>query len=329
MFWLFTAVFISFFIPSVWGLIWKALTEQPLNFFLAAASTYIAWRLFKYWGRFSYELKQAKKLISLKVIMPRDDSKIDQEKRTEKDFKEKIAVMEQLFRALWEVKSLNFWQMLHFWFFRNIIMSFELFLENGQLMFYVVTQPKLVSIVEKQVTSFYPNAEVTPEKTPDIWPKGTKLVGYHMTFSKRFYYPIRYYTDMQDDPLNGISNVLSKLNPDEKASVQIVLTPSFSNKWGKQARQYASSSFKGKKDSWTGRIPILSSIVRAFHSVASTDTKSSAPGASSGDRYVRMIQPEEELYKRIGENAVANIYQASIRIFASSNKHMHIRLKML
>jgi len=293
-----------------------------LYFILAIAAVYAAWRMMKYWGRFLYELKQSKKLVSLKIIMPRDDSKIDQEKRTEKDFKEKIAVMEQLFRALWEVKSLNFWQMLHFWFFRNIIMSFELFLENGQLMFYVVTQPGLVSIVEKQITSFYPNAEVTPEKTPDIWPKGTKLVGYHMTFSKRFYYPLRCYTDMQDDPLNGISNVLSKLEANEKASVQIVLTPSFSNKWGKQAKLFASSSFKGKKDSWTGRIPILSSIMRVFHSVASTDPKSNAPGASSGDHYVRMIQPEEELYKRMGEKAGANIYHASIRIMASSKSYV-------
>jgi len=260
-------------------------------------------------------------LISLKVILPRDDSKIDQEKRTEKDFKEKIAVMEQLFRALWEVKSLNFKQMVHFWFFRHIVMSFELFLENGQLAFYVVTQKSLVSIVEKQITSFYSNAEVTPQDVPEIWPKGSKLVGYNMVFSRPFYYPLRYYTEMQDDPLNGISNVLSKLNDDEKAAVQVVLTPSFSNKWAKLAKQYATMSFKGKKDNWTGHIPIISSIMRVFYSVATSDTKSLAPGTSSGDSYVRMIQPEEELYKRMGEKAGQNIYHASIRILASSKSY--------
>ena len=72
---------------------------------------------------------------------------------------------------------------------------------------YVVTSPKLVSIVEKQVTAFYPDAEVTLQNTPDIWPEGSKMVAYNMMMQKPFMYPIRFYEQMQDDPLNGIGNV--------------------------------------------------------------------------------------------------------------------------
>jgi len=126
---------------------------------------------------------------------------------------------------------------------------------------------------------------------------------------------------MQDDPLNGIANVLSKLTEDEHAAVQVVLTPSFSNKWSKKSKQYATMRFKGKKDSWTGKIPLLSSFMKIFHSVATSDTSTLAPGASSGDHYVRMIQPEEELYKRMGEKAGMNFYHATIRILASSKSY--------
>jgi len=319
--WLLLAISVTVVYPAFWGDFGGWIIEAPVKHIFFLALLYVGWRLFKYWGRLYYEWYHAKHLVSLKVILPRADSKVDQEKRTEKDFKEKIAVMEQLYRALWEVRNLHFWQMIHFWIFRHIIMSFELFLEEGQLTFYVVTQPKLVSIVEKQITSYYPNAEVTPHETPEIWPKGSKLIGYNMVFSKLFVYPLRYYTDMQDDPLNGIANVLSKLREGERAAVQVVLKPSFSNKWAAKARQYASMKFKGKKDSWTGRIPILSSILNVFYSVASSDSKSLAPGSSSGDSYVRMIQPEEELYKRMGEKAGMNIYHASIRILASSKSY--------
>ena len=46
---------------------------------------------------------------------------------------------------------------------------------------------------EKQVTAFYPDAEVTIQKTPEIWPKGKKLVGYNMLLKKPYYFPLRYY----------------------------------------------------------------------------------------------------------------------------------------
>ncbi len=257
----------------------------------------------------------------MKILLPRQESKIDQEKRTEKDFKEKIAIMEQLFRALWEIKSLNFYQMLHFWFFRHITISFEMYVEKGQLVMYVVTQPKLVSIVEKQVTAFYADAEVTIIETPNIWPEGSKLVAYNMVTQKPYMYPIRYYEQMQDDPLNSIANVLSKLNSDETAAIQIIVTPSFSGKWNKKAKKTASVGFKGKKQSWLENIPGLRILSNITTGIVTGDTDNMAPGASSGDSFVRMIQPEEELYKRMGEKAGMGFYHTSIRIAASSKSY--------
>ncbi|PIR49224.1 hypothetical protein COU80_00545 [Candidatus Peregrinibacteria bacterium CG10_big_fil_rev_8_21_14_0_10_55_24] len=320
--WITVAVVTTVVHAGVWGILWRWFIDAPFQRVLLLLTIYLCWRLFRHWGRFAYALWKSKTLVSLKVILPRDDSKMDQEKRTEKDFKEKVAVMEQLYRALWEVRNLNFWQMLHFWFFRHIVLSFELFVDRGQLMFYVVTSPHLASIVEKQITAFYSDAEVSPSPTPDVWPKGSKLVGYNLVCKKDFMFPIRFYEQMQDDPLNGIANVLSKMTDDETAAVQVVLTPSFSARWGVIAKRKATMSFKGKKDWWMSRIPIVGTLFRIFGGVmGGTEGKTFAPGASSGDSYVRMIQPEEELYKRMGEKAGMSFYHASIRILAASKSY--------
>jgi len=322
-----------FFWPIVWALVWVGgIVFQPglwtglFNWYMAdpmnrtffLIGCYLGWRLFATVVRFVFALYKSKKLVSMKVLLPRSDSKIDQEKRTEKDFKEKIAIMEQLYRALWEVRSLTFWQGIMYWVFRDIIMSFEMYVEKNELMFFVVVQPSLVSIIEKQITAFYPDAEVTVQDTPDIAPKGMKIVGYNMVLQKKFMFPIRTYEQMQDDPLNDMANVVSKLEDGEIAAIQMVFKPSFSNRWGKMARNYASTKFKGNKDRWVSKIPIISPIVKLIMGYDEHGKKSNAPGASGGDSFVRMIQPEEELYKHMGEKAGMSWFHCSIRIMAAS-----------
>lgn len=300
-----------------WPNLFYWLMEDPLRLLLPV-SAYAVFRLAIKQMRFYYDLYHSRKLVHLKVLLPRSDSKMDQEKRTEKDFKEKVALMEQLYRALWEVRSLTFWQFLHYWIFRDITMSFEMYVEKGELVFYVVTEPHLVSILEKQITAFYPEAEVVPQKTPELREKGMQLVGYNMVLQKKYWFPIRFYEQMQDDPINDLANVLSKLEPTEKAGIQLVFRPSFSNKWGKKAKNYASSQFKGKKESWLSKIPVFGSIV-GFLGGVGKDGQSLAPGASHGDSFVRMIQPEEELYKQMGEKAGMSWFHCSVRIFGASS----------
>ena len=312
----------DFIIQAILTPLLQWFVETPASALVTLASIYLALRIGKRAFRTWYAVSQSKNLVKLKVLLPRNDSKIDQEKRTEKDFKEKIAVMEQLYRALWEVRSLNIWQSLHFWFFRYRPISFEIYMEKGLIMFYVVTEKKIASVVEKQITSFYPDAEISPEDTPEICPQGYHLAAYNMMFQKSYMYPIRFYEQMQDDPLNGVANVLSKLHEDDKAAIQMVLSPTHSKKWGPKAKKFASMKFKGKKAGWFSGFPLLNWISAGLsyfiNGQGSVGAGSNAPGASGGDSFVRMIQPEEELYKRMGEKAGMSFYHAAIRIYGAS-----------
>jgi len=303
---------------NIWGMFGRWFIQAPLENIFVILTVIALMHYAVFMMRYSYAYRAGKKLVSMKVILPRADSKMDQEKRTEKDFKEKIAIMEQLFRAINEVKDLTFWQVIHFWIFRYITISFELFVEEGQITFYVLCPHKLVSIIEKQITSYYPNADVSLQPTPDIWPKGYKLSIYNMITKKPYMYPLRFIDHMQDDPLNDITNALSKLHPDEKASVQVIITPVFSERWSKKTKAIASSSFKGKKETVFDKIPGLKFIGTIIGMVGSSDSASLAPGAKSGDSFVRMIQPEEELYKRMGEKAGMSGFHTTIRIMAAA-----------
>ncbi len=303
---------------NIWPMIGTWFIRDPLQNSFAILTGAALFVLVIRAMRYIYAVYAGKNLCAMKVILPRNDSKIDQEKRTEKDFKEKVAIMEQLFRAINEVKDLSFWQVAHFWIFRYITISFELFVEGGLITFYVLCPKNLYSIVEKQITSYYPNAEVLPKKTPEVWKKGYKLSAYNMIGKKPYWFPFRFFDHMQDDPLNDVCNVLSKLEPDECASVQVIITPVFSDSWSKKTKSHASTSFKGKTETIFDKIPGLKFIGTIIGLVGSSDSSTFAPGAKSGDSFVRMIQPEEEHYKRMGEKAGMSGFHTTVRILASS-----------
>ncbi|MBU1018087.1 type IV secretory system conjugative DNA transfer family protein [Patescibacteria group bacterium] len=262
----------------------------------------------------------SKNLVYLKVTLPRSDSKMDQEKRTEKDFKEKIGIMAQLYRALYEIREMNLWNMIKTKIWQADNISIELFLENQQLNFYVVTNEYYKNIVEKQITTFYKDADIQQSKESyKLFEKGKKARAYFIYAKRPFWYPISTYKSMEEDPLNGVANVLSKLDVSEKAAIQVIVNPAASEKWRKETERIGELLFKRKSPPFRIPIPIIGpilalliNIIRVF--LPGGKGGSMAPGASSGDSYIRMLASKEEALKKIGEKAGQVGFDASIRV---------------
>ena len=177
-------------------------------------------------ARFLYVHHMAKKLIYMKIELPRSDSKTDQERRSEKDFKEKVAIMSQLYRALYEIRELNLWNRIKTNIWQGDNITFEFFAQNQQLSFYVVVHKQYKNIIEKQITAFYGDADVKISTEPYVlYDKGKKAKNYFMYTKKDFWFPVNTFKNMEQDPLNDITNVFSKLGPDEKAAIQIIANP--------------------------------------------------------------------------------------------------------
>jgi hypothetical protein len=282
----------------------------------------LGWYAIKYLFRllrFLYQVWISRHLVYIKVTLPRSDSKLDQERRTEKDFKEKVAVMSQLYRALYEIREMNLWNLIRTKIWQADNVSFELFVENHELSFYVVANRYYQSIIEKQITTFYKDADVSVSKKPyDLFAKGLKMKAYYMYTKRPFWFPINTYKVMEEDPLNDMGNVLSKLESDEKAAVQMIINPVANEDWRETVEDVGTRLFKNKPLPIRIPIPILGPILSWILNMArgANGGQTNAPGASSGDSYIRMLQTKEEAYKKIGEKAGQVGFDVSIRIVA-------------
>jgi len=271
-------------------------------------------------ARFLYAHFRFKDLVWMKITLPRSDSKIDQEQRTEKDFKEKVAIMAQLYRALYEIKEMNLWNLIRTKVWQSDDISFELFLENHELSFYIVVDEYYMNVVEKQVTSFYKDADIQITKKPyKLFEKGKKIRGYFMYTKRDYWFPINNYKVMEQDPLNDMANVLSKLGDGEKAAIQMIINPVASERWRDKTEEMGSALFRKERPPLKIPIPIigpiLALIINALTFIAPGHGKTNAPGASGGDAYIRMLQTKEEAYKKIGEKAGQVGFDTTIRIF--------------
>jgi hypothetical protein len=300
-----------------------ALTWLKLYGVKAVIIAVVAWYAIKYFVKFARLVHAhllSKSLIYMKVTLPRSDSKIDQEQRTEKDFKEKVAIMAQLYRALYEIREMNLWNTIRTKIWQADNISFELFLDKHELSFYVVVNNYYQDIVEKQITSFYKDADITISKKPYVlFEKGKKVKSYYVYTKKDYWFPINTYKFMEQDPLNDVANVLSKLEDGEKAAIQMIINPVTSEKWREKTEEVGTALFKKQALPFKIPIPIigpiLSFIINMIRFVAPGGGKTNAPGASGGDSYIRMLQSKEEAYKKIGEKAGQVGFDTSIRIF--------------
>lgn len=285
---------------------------------------YFGIKLFFVTLRFVYSVYASKKRVFIQVTMPREESQKDKEVATDKDFREKVAIMDQLYRGLHEISELNLSNRFYVWLFQRDTISFEIHAKFKEITFYASIHPYYAEILEKQITSYYPNAAIEYIK-PEALKEAEKE---KKNFIKSFYlylkndnsYPIKTFKTLENDTLNDLTNVLSKLEENERSAIQIIMRP-MKDSWRKHANDVGTAMFKGKKQG--SKIPglgILSWIFTAIIYGPAAADKNYAPGANSGDSYVRMLQTDEEIAKRIGEKANQVGFETVVRVFASSDK---------
>ncbi|MDP2671229.1 MAG: TraM recognition domain-containing protein [bacterium] len=116
--------------------------------------------------------------------------------------------------------------------------GFEIVSKNGEIVFYVSTPNELSDLVEKQIHSFYPEAEIVP--VPDYTistGKYTDIV--ELSLKAKAFKPIRRFKEFGEDvdPMNSITTALSKLEQGEAAALQILIAPAGSGWQGRGFRE--------------------------------------------------------------------------------------------
>ena len=252
----------------------------------------------------------------MRITMPRKDSQKDDQKQTEKDFKEKIDIMSQFFRNLHETSELNIWNQIKTKIFQTNVFSFELVAHQKVIDFYIATPAYYKNIIEKQVTSYYTDADIQYLDEYEHHIKGNKMKGYYAYQEKPHWFPMKTFKEVENDPLNSLTNIFSKLSKDETAVIQIVVRPR-NDKWIKKATEVGEAFFKGK-DANKIKIPVLGPFLNVIKGIFMGYDKMSQEATKGGDGYVRMLQAKEEVAKRMGEKSSQSGFDTVIRLVSTA-----------
>lgn len=175
------------------------------------------------------------KKVHLQVLIPRKDSDADAKHDTSKDFKDYIGLMEQLLAAMNSLYSNKFWNKLR----GQETFSLEYIAYKNQILFFIVFPKKYQILVEKQITSFFSDAVVEEVEEINIFDgQDLHYATECLTLGHNYIFPIKTHQKLESDPINNITNALSKLDEDEACMIQIMLRPT-DNHWQKHASKHA------------------------------------------------------------------------------------------
>jgi len=250
-------------------------------------------------------------LAVLKVALPFEDEEVEQGKTSLlENIREKIAVMEQFYSTLTEdaggtvEKALGLPQ-----FSLEIAVNFS----REDIAFYLVVPKKKIDLVKKQVHSFFPQVTVEESENYNIFPPTGETVGCYMKLAKEDHLSIKTYKELESDPLNSITNALSKLDgKKEGAAVQFVLCPI--NSKSNTSLQVAKAMKQGKTyEQARAEVdhPVLNFLGDIFKS----------QGKIEKDKEKHILTPQEEKFIEMIENkASKNRFKVNIRIIAAAEK---------
>lgn len=116
--------------------------------------------------------------------------------------------------------------------------SFELVGLGGEMHFYIRTPEKFKNLIESQIHSQYPEAEISEtldyasslaEKIPS---ESYEIGGVELILNKANFYPIRTYVPFEErqaerriDPMASFLEIISNLKPDENIFIQYLVAP--------------------------------------------------------------------------------------------------------
>ncbi|MBP9718486.1 ATP-binding protein [Candidatus Gracilibacteria bacterium] len=266
----------------------------------------------------------------LRVLIPKKESKEDREKEGgnyggEKDFKETIGVMTHFFEAIHAVYEED----LKVKIMGQDFFSLEYAVVNNQIYLFVVAPHGRLPLFEKQITGFYPDAYIEEVEDYNIFKPNSKVAGCYMKFTDHPWMPLKTYQRMGSDPLNALSNSLSKITGEEGAAIQIVVQPE-GDGWQEEGRKHAESIFKQeeKKGSWWNPFKFLGTIF-GIGVRGADDLKENIDQSKGMTRTTPMTDDQvkaiEEKNTKVGFSTVIRILTAAPTYRAAKEHMMNMR----
>src|SRR3989344_1339731 len=264
-----------------------------------------------------HDLMREEDMAFLQILVPKKESKEDKETTSEQfasgqDFKEVVGVMDHLYQSLYGIYDHHYSRFFHGQHF----LSLEYAALGGEILFFIVCPRKIAHLVEKHVTSFYPDTIIDEVEDYNIFTSDSHVAAESLLPGHDYSYSFKTYQELKSDPLNAITNAFSKLKIDEGAAVQFVVRPAPSG-WQKKLQKAAVKMINPKKHmaKWYNPISWASAFFSLITSSDASDVVDLTAAQTTGNR---VTQVQEERSKMLDEKACNPGYYCVVRALASA-----------
>lgn len=249
----------------------------------------------------------------LLIRVPKEIRKedIEQSKSTQQ-IQELISVMETVFSTLGALAAES--GPVAWLLGRSDQFAFEIVAHKSKISFYVAVPKKYHQFIEEQIHAQYPNGDI--QEVPDynmFSPTGV-ILGSYLTLRRSTVFSIKTYRKLESDPLNSITNALSKVAELDGATIQLVVR-SAPWAWRREGVRIAREMQQGKKLS---QVQSGGHILRVVGSGLKAAASTIQPEEKKGEEPYRLSPLEEEMIKGLEEKASKAGLETNIRVIVSS-----------
>ncbi len=268
------------------------------------------------WRR-SHARRGAFELVVLLVTLPKESAEVEKGGKAEERLDrihEAIGVMETFLAAIGGLRAERGFAA---WFLgRTDHFTFEIVAHNELVSFYVAVPRAHRDFIEQQLHAQFADAHIEEVEDYNLFTAQGEIRGTMLTAKRISALPIKSYRKLETDPLNSLTNAMSKIPAGSGAAIQYVVR-SARGEWRRKGVKIASLMQQGKKFEAARR---ESSFFSSFMgSVRPKGKKSTKPGETSREPEPYRLSPlEEEMVKTIEEKAAKLGLDINVRVLASA-----------
>ena len=216
----------------------------------------------------------------------------------------KIDAAEQMMASLYSIKKGGRFKFLKL----QPHISFEIVAGHEDIRFYVSVPRKLRDLVEKQINGAYSDADIVEVPEYNIFSENGRVAFAELEFKQTAYRPIKVYKDLPTDPLSLMTTALARMEDEEGAAIQIMVSPAESN-WQSLGRSYVSGIKKSESDPTKAKFRVDARTLEAI------ENKCSKPGFITTVRIV-VCAPTQEA----ADSHLSNIKSAFAQFSSDLNQ---------
>lgn len=276
----------------------------PLVFFFFIVTVTAALVVAYFWYKKQLKYKQAANWSMLLVSVPKEGPAKQEENRPT-DWRETLSVAEQMFASFASLYS-NKWEEK---IFGQQHLTFEIVAKNNEILFYVGCPKSSQTLIEKTIYAFYPAAIIEESKEFRIFESQLEIRAATLKLLKSYVLPFKTYKQLEADPLNNLTNALSKMGDTGRASIQVVIRPS-DEQWRSKVEEASKSVAAGK--SIGGSTPPLIKFINSISSFFGSGEK------KEQDSNFRITPIQEEKLKTLSEKASKAGFETLVRVVTAA-----------